>query len=97
MLLSDASLCVILVIILAYRHPVHWLLAAVCAFVATSPDLYWLPKFLYGLRHHREPKKTALDRWLGSEGIQWFQKPIGGLVEVAWFVGGISLLAAFVS
>ena len=96
MLVVDAGLCVLLVLVLGFRHPVHWLLAAICAFLATSPDLLWIRKFTYGLKHHHQPRETKIDRLLGSEGIQWFQRPIGAVVEAAWLVAGISLLTVFV-
>jgi len=97
LLITDASLCVALVALLAYRQPGHWLLAALCAFVATSPDLLWIPKFITGNRTHRtRVKETRLNRLLGSNGIQWFQRPIGAVVEAAWLVAGLSLVAVFV-
>lgn len=96
LLLLDASLCIVLVAILAYRHPTHWLLASFCAFLATSPDLLWIPKFIYGIRHHTAQKQSKLGRLLGSEGIQWFQRPIGAVVEAAWALAGIGLLATLV-
>ena len=96
LLVVDAGLCVVLVAVLAYRHPTHWLLASFCAFVATSPDLLWIRKFVYGLRNHRSQKQSKLERLLGSDGIQWFQRPIGAVVEAAWALAGIGLLAAVV-
>jgi hypothetical protein len=96
LLIVDASLCVALVAVLMYRHPVHWLLASLCAFLATSPDLLWIRKFIYGLRNHRSQKQSGLERLLGSDGIQWFQRPIGAVVEAAWALAGIGLLAAIV-
>lgn len=95
-LLIDALLCVGLVGALTYRHPVHWLLASICAFLATSPDLYWIPRFTFGLRNHKPMKRDRIGKLLGSEGIQWFQRPIGAVVEVAWAVGAIVLLLPFV-
>lgn len=96
-LLTDALLCVMLAGLIAYRHPVHWVLAAFCAFAATSPDLLWVKKFIYGLKHKRQYKHTSkLDYALGSDGIQWFQRPIGAVVEVAWLVGIGALLFQFI-
>jgi hypothetical protein len=96
-LIADASLCVALVIVLAIQHPIHWLLAAVCAFLATSPDLLWIRKFTYAVRTHRTRKLSKLDRLLGSDGIQWFQRPIGAVVEVAWLIAGLTILSIYVS
>jgi hypothetical protein len=93
LLVVDASVCVVLVAVLTYRHPAHWLLASFCAFMATSPDLLWIRKFVYGLHNHRSQKQSRLERLLGSDGIQWFQRPIGAVVEVAWAIGMLVLIS----
>lgn len=98
MLLLDALLCVGLVGTLAYSHPSHWLLASMCAFLATSPDFLWIRRFIYARKHKRNLTKfNRLEILLGDKGIQWFQRPIGALVEVAWTVGGVVLLTAYLS
>lgn len=91
-LIVDASLCVLLVALLALFHPQHWLLAAVCAFIATSPDLLWINKYLK-TRRGQHWKRSAIHKFAG--GIQWFQRPIGILVEVAWFVAAVIILLPF--
>ncbi len=96
MLVVDASLCVLLVAVLAYHQPTHWLLASFCALLATSPDLLWIRKFVYGLRNHRSQKQTKFERLLGSDGIQWFQRPIGAVVEVAWAIGMLMLISPLI-
>lgn len=86
MLLVDASLCVGLVALLFVNQPQHWLLASLCAFAATSPDLMWIGKFRRARQGQPDrPMRSAVMRL--HSGIQWFQRPIGALVEVAWFVG----------
>ena len=95
-LVLDASLCGLLVGFLALYQPKHWILAALCAFIATSPDFYWLRKFIYANKHHRPAPMNKLDSLLGSEGIQWFQRPIGAVVEIAWVIGGLTLLSSIV-
>ena len=40
LLILDVCLCALLVLVLALYHPRHWILAAICAFVAASPDLF---------------------------------------------------------
>jgi hypothetical protein len=91
-LLTDAGLCLLFVVILALFHPVHWQLAAICAFVATSPDLLWINRYR-ALSQKRPWKPNAFLRFSGD--IQWFAKPIGGIVEAAWFAGAIILLLPF--
>ena len=93
-LIVDASLCIILVIALAITQPKNWLLAAICAFLAASPDFGWINKF----RQARSGKKwhpSFFSKFAG--GIQWFQRPIGAVVEVVWFVGAIAIIAPFLS
>jgi hypothetical protein len=88
----DAALCVLLVACLAAIQPSFWLLAAVCAFVATSPDLLWIRKFVFA-RTHRRFNPGRIERFLSD--IQWFQRPIGALVELAWLAGAAVLLWQF--
>ena len=92
-LISDIALCGILVLALAVFQPEHWLLASVCAFLATSPDFIWVSKF----QAARMKGKKELHNWFTrfSGGIQWFQRPIGAVVEIAWFAAGISVLMPF--
>ena len=93
LLIADAIACVALVIVLWSFQPTHWLLAAACAFIATSPDFYWIGKFRSALAH----KSTAQNRGFGyfASIIQWFQKPSGAAVEIAWTVGMIVLIMPF--
>src|SRR4051812_30696538 len=69
-LYAQALLCVIVVIVLASSQRSGWLLAACCAFVATSPDLLWLPKFLAVRRTHRLPRSPNWF-WRMHHAIQW--------------------------
>ncbi len=91
-LAAEAALCFSLVLALAVFQPLHWVLAAVCAFAAAAPDLLSINKYLL-MRKGRRWKPGRYAR-LASK-IQWFERPIGGLVEVAWFVGAIVLLVQF--
>jgi hypothetical protein len=91
-LIIDAALCFMLVALLAGRHPAHWLTAAVCAFVAASPDFLFVPRYLSALR--RKPwRPGAFVKW--TRDIQWFQRPIGAAVEISWFIAAVVLLAPF--
>lgn len=93
MLIVDTLLCVLLVLLLAISQIDAWLLAAMCAFLATSPDLWHIKSFIYaraGKAYH--PGRIA--RF--SSDIQWFQRPIGAFVELAWFVGATTLLYALI-
>lgn len=89
MLGVDALLCVLLVVFLALTQPHYWLLGVVCAFMAAAPDFLWLPKYL-AARSGKTHTPTRFD--IFAARIQWFQRPIGAVVEVAWFVAAIALL-----
>jgi len=91
-LVTEAGICFILVLILAATQPEHWLLACACAFLAAAPDFLWIPRYV---------KTRAGTKWqpnLFSRfalRIQWFQRPIGAVVEVAWCVACVILLVPF--
>lgn len=91
-LILEFCLCVLLVVCLAVFQPQHWFLASVCAFLATSPDLLWINKYLK-LRRGKRWKRNAYEKFAGN--IQWFEKPIGAVVEVAWLVAGLIILIPF--
>ncbi len=90
MLVVDALLCVVLVMFLTWQQPSQWLLAAVCAFVATSPDFLWIPMF----RAVNQGKEYATKGYYKfASDIQWFQRPIGGIVEAVWLIGALAVIA----
>ncbi len=91
-LILEALLCFSLVVTLAILQPQHWFLASTCAFLATSPDLLWINKYLK-LRHGKQWKRNAYEKFAGN--IQWFEKPIGAIVEVAWFTAALIILIPF--
>lgn len=94
MLGIDALLCMLLVIFLGISQPQHWILAAVCAFVAALPDFLWIPKFL-AARAQKTYNPTRFDAFAAR--IQWFQRPIGGFVEAVWLKTSVSILVSIVS
>jgi hypothetical protein len=89
MLVVDAVLCVALVLLLGFAQPNNWLVAALCAFLATSPDLLWVPMY----RSAKQGKTYVLKGFHKfASDIQWFERPIGGVVEIVWFITGIFLV-----
>jgi len=92
LLLLDIVLCLLLVLILSADKPANWILAAVCAFAAAAPDFFSFGQYRNTLRSKR---------WQGNrytrfaKDIQWFERPIGGLVEVAWFIAAVVLVLPF--
>lgn len=91
-LIVEASLCFLVVVCLAITRPHHWLVAAICAFLAASPDLFWINRYVT-LRHGRTWRPNLFSKFAAR--IQWFQRPIGAVVEVAWFIAAIVLLVPF--
>ncbi|HVV26132.1 MAG TPA: hypothetical protein VHC21_03840 [Candidatus Saccharimonadales bacterium] len=91
-LILEFCLCVLLVAVLAVLRPEHWFLAAVCAFLATSPDLLSIDRYLK-VRRGQHWKRGAYGKF--ACGIQWFERPIGAVVEAAWFIAAIVLLVPF--
>lgn len=89
-LLIDAALCGLLVLVLIFSGVSYWWLGALCAFVATSPDFLWIRKFR-DARAGRPFRPSRLERFLAE--IQWFQRPIGGFVELVWLGATITILA----
>lgn len=88
----DMILCALMVLVLAIAGPANWMLAAACAFLAASPDFMWMPRFLRARNGKKESKSKNIALRFHS-WIQWFQKPIGALVEAVWLVGAAVLLA----
>jgi len=84
-LLAHALLCFLLVVLLAITRPTHWLTAALCAFVATSPDLFWIPKFVAAKRHS-QLLKNRTRFWRFHDWIQWRTGPELLWVEIVWFL-----------
>lgn len=91
-LLITSLLCVLLVVALAIFQPEHWFLASVCAFAATAPDLLWLNRYLK-VRRGKHWKRGAFMKFAGD--IQWFAKPIGAVVEIAWAIAAVLLILPF--
>lgn len=85
-LAADALLCIGLVVILAVNQPAHWIVASISAFLATSPDLMWIGKYLQA---QRGKAVVASKHWLlrFHTWIQWFEQPAGLVTEIVWFAG----------
>lgn len=91
-LIADATLCVVLVLALAVLQPQYWLLGAVCAFIATSPDLALVPRFI-AAKTNKSYTPGLYNRFAAA--IQTYEKPEGGLIEFAWACMAVALLLGF--
>lgn len=76
-----ALVCLGLVFLLA---PENGALLIAGGILAASPDLMWLPDFINANRHLPPPIYDPIRRFHAR--IQWFQRPKGAWVELAWFV-----------
>ena len=88
-LYADATLCFLVVAILVVTKPHNWLSACICAFLAASPDFLSISIYR-DAKANKMPSRNALQRFLSK--IQWFERPSGAIVEVAWFLGFSFLL-----
>lgn len=91
-LLIDAALCGVLVLVLFISLGSNAWLPALCAFLAASPDFMWMPDYVRIKQGKKPLGKTNLIMKFHSL-IQWFQRPIGAFVEVAWLIAVGILLA----
>ena len=91
-LIVDFLLCVCLVGLLILSRPIHWPIAIVCAFLAAAPDLQSFDRFYKSLKNI--PWKPNLYNKF-AVGIQWFEKPIGLVVEAVWFASMIFCISIF--
>lgn len=91
-IIVGAALCFLVVLVLAVSRPRHWLVAAICAFLAVSPDLFWLPRFL---RVRSTGKDVKLNPFLKlHEKIQINSGSQFLWVEAIWFVVFGSFIAS---
>ena len=88
-LIVEAILCFGIVAVLVIVRPQYWALAAVCAFIASSPDLVSANRY-FKVRSGKSWKPSAYSRF--ASYIQWFERPIGALVEAAWLFAMVFLL-----
>ncbi len=93
LLYADAFLCFCLVLLLATNRPAHWFLAAVCAFAAAAPDLLSFNLYRRALSGKGLQPRTLYGKFASK--IQWFERPIGAVVEVTWFVAALLFLLPF--
>lgn len=94
-LIADATACLILVGILLAFHP-DWLQASICAFLGTSPDLMWTPRYLFVKKHGYDPPlKNPILRF--HDRIQWLTAPHFLFLEITWLAAMTSLLFTLTS
>jgi hypothetical protein len=90
LLVSDAILCFALVVVLIAVHPKHWLLAAFCALAAAGVDFMQAPRYFRSIHGKPEKPRDIIGRFHGR--IQWYQRPPGAAIEIAWAAAAIVVL-----
>jgi len=93
MLWLQAAVCGLIVLLLESGRPQHWVAAAIGAFLAASPDFFWIPMFLKTRRTGRRPStKNWFLRF--HAWVQWRTGPKWAWLEAAWFIAFGALLIA---
>lgn len=89
-LIADTFLAFVILLWLAFTGLPQPVLLVACGIVAASPDLLWLPYFIAELRGKMKPFG-----WYSriAKKIQWAERPWGMVIEVAWGLGMIVLIA----
>jgi hypothetical protein len=93
LLITDAVLCVLLVGVLYSTSDPRWLIASICAFAATAPDLLWIRKYIF-IRANQKFRANWIELFM--KRIQWYERPIGTLIEVAWAGVAMYVLAILI-
>ncbi len=92
MLWIDAILCLCLVLVIGFTKPNNWILSIVCATVAAGVDFMQAPRYFQTIKSGKDIKpKGHINRFHAN--IQWFQRPLGAVVEIAWAIGSLIILS----
>jgi hypothetical protein len=91
-LIIEAVICALIVLGLAILQPLNWQLAAICAFTAASPDLLSSNRY-FSTVNKKNWKPNLYSRF--AHNIQWFEKPVGAVVEAVWLAGLVLILVPF--
>lgn len=89
-LIPDAILAVVSTLILAVIWSEIWWLIILCSFLAASPDLMWIYYEYVNPKLKIVHKIPRFHHW-----IQWWTKPSGIIIEIAWYVVLFSALVYF--
>lgn len=95
-IILGGSLGVAVIAALAAIHRGQWLLAIICAAVAASPDILSLPRYI-SIKRTGHDIRERWWFWRFHHSIQWFQEPVGIIVEIAWAAAMVSFIAIYLS
>lgn len=93
LLIAETSVCFLIVLALVVMRPRHWLIAAICAFLAASPDFISIRKFVI-LKQNKKFRPNKLEALLKK--IQWFEHPSGAVVEIVWLAAMLVCLGILI-
>ncbi|HSX44763.1 MAG TPA: hypothetical protein VLF39_01460 [Candidatus Saccharimonadales bacterium] len=91
---ADSLIALTVLLVVLIVRPSNWQLMLICGVLAASPDLLWLPYWIAELR--RQTKSIGpISRFLSW--VQWAELPWGWLLELAYFIIGLTLLIPVLS
>lgn len=95
-LIVDAMLCLVLVAMLFFLLP-FWTatIVSLCAFLATSPDLMWIDRFMVARHKGGDPGIRGRIQWFHAK-VQWSETPHGKWVELIAMVTFVYVLTRLV-
>jgi len=94
-LVLGGLLCFLVVLWLYIARPERWLAACFAAFLATSPDFMWLPRYINSVRHGKSGEyKNFITKF--HSRIQWKTGPELWWVELIWFIVGTWTVAKLI-
>lgn len=93
-LVVDLAITVLFLAALLIFQPAAWALLIICAVVAVSPDILWLPYFLADLKNEKK-EHSELAKFL--KWIQWGERPWGIYVEIIWLAVTATVFFAVIS
>ncbi len=92
LLILDAIGAVAVATYLFVLRPEAWFVACWAAFLATSPDLMWIPRFIKRVKTGRDLEpRNPIERFHAR--IQRLARPSGAIVEAVWAFGTVVILA----
>jgi len=78
----------LLISLLLHSHQSFWVFAA--AFAAVSPDFMWVYRYFWFEKKGLTPPTGLLAHF--HQKVQWYEKPMGVIIELIWLIGGFILL-----
>ena len=93
-LAADMVMAGTIVLILLVKYPIFGLLAVICAVIAASPDLMWMPMWIRELGHVPPKKLNTIQKF--HKNIQWAEKTKYFGVEIVWAAASICLLVKLI-